>query len=332
MLGRQNRMLNKDARRGGKDVWGKRMGRWTVALLGAGALCFLTLFLIPLDLQGAQEDSRTYEVSYLNREETELKALQFTSSENDYEVILQELMRRLGDREKEGDGVALLPAGVQINTYSISGSLLEVEFSTDYNAMARPREFLARAGIVRTLLQVPGITSIRFRVGKKELKGSDGKAVGNMTWGDFLDLSESNAGSFRYDSFVLYYTDKDGKALHAETKNVYCRQNIIREHVMLEQLVRGPIMKGHYPTVSENTIVNSVVISDRVAHVDLSRAFIDYAQEVPGELAVASIVGTLVAGGNVDKVQILVAGDEHAVLGDVDLYQYFTWNADLVED
>ena len=277
---------------------------------------------------------RTYESCYLSHDETQILSGQVQIEEEEPEEVLQKLMGRINNKDKQGEGVALLPAGVQITTYSISGSLLELEFNEEYLAMNPVREFMARVGVVRTLLQVPGIASIRFRIGNQELLGRNGEPVGAMDWGDFLDLSKDDLRDYRYDSITLYYADKDGKRLVPETKNLYCKQEVSREYVILEQLAKGPIEKGHYPTISESIDIRSVVVAGDVAHVDLGRAFIDRPQEnISSELAVASVVNSLIEGGAVERVQITVNGDPHAVMpGGLELYQYFGWNKKLVKD
>ena len=76
--------------------------------------------------------------------------------------ICSGLMGILNGQESSGENLPLLPAGVQLVTYRLNESLLELEFNADYSNISRTREILVRAGVARTFLQIPGITGIRF--------------------------------------------------------------------------------------------------------------------------------------------------------------------------
>lgn len=51
-------------------------------------------------------------------------------------------------------------------------------------------KFWVRAGVVKSFLQVPGITAVRFTVENEELLDSRGNPVGDMTEDTFADLQE----------------------------------------------------------------------------------------------------------------------------------------------
>ena len=252
--------------------------------------------------------------------------------QNDEQQMLQDMMLRINNGEKYGEGQGLLPPEVQINAYSILDGRLDLEFNEAYRDIPFYREILVRAGIVRTLIQVPGIVSIRFLVGQEELLDQYGKPVGAMTLSDFAELSQSEP-SYRYDTLTMYFTDKEGQRLIPETRNLYYRRNLSREQVLLEQLIKGPMVKGHYPTVPENTLVNKVTIYDRVCYLDLGSAFVEYPLSISPMTSVYSVVNTLINGGSVDAVQISVNGNEHAQLGgQFSLYTYLTWNDALMAE
>jgi len=281
---------------------------------------------------GSEQDETEYYIYCLNHSETELERIRYIPDPDGQQQMLQDMMLRINNGEKHGDGQGLLPPEVQISAYSIQDGRLDLEFNSAYTDMPFYREILVRAGIVRTLIQVPGIISIRFLVGQEELKDKDGHPVGAMTLSDFSELSRSEP-SYRYDTLTMFFTDREGQKLIPETRNLYYKRNLSRERVLLEQLIKGPMVKGHYPTVPENTSVNKVIIYDRVCYVDLGSAFVEYPLRISPLTSLYSVVNTLIYGGSVDTVQISVNGNEHAVLdGQYSLYTYLEWNAELLEE
>ncbi len=278
----------------------------------------------------AAADGGHYFIYYLNYEETALESKPYIPSDESGEFMLQDLMIRLNERERSTQGASLLPGEVQINSFAIEGQTLNLEFNEAYLQMDAGRELLTRAGIVRTFLQVPQITGVRIQIGRDELTDHRGNPVGVMNLSDFVDISGSDSDPYRYDSFSLYFTDKKGKRLLEERRNVYYRRSIPREKVILEQLAKGPMEKEHYPTIPENTVVNSVRVFDRVCYVDFGSTFLDYVLPIREKTIAASVANSLIAGGSVDEVQIRVEGDDHAQLGDLPLYRFFSWNEELI--
>ena len=74
-----------------------------------------------------------------------------------------------------------------------------------------------------------------------------------MTENTFVELSKKDEANYRYDTFTLYFADKSGKRLLKEMRNVCYRRTLSKERVVLEQLAKGPMVKGHYPTIPQET-------------------------------------------------------------------------------
>ena len=70
--------------------------------------------------------------------------------------------------------------------------------------------------------------------------------------------------------------------------------------------MKGPLEKGHYPTIPENTEVLDVTIADRVCYVAFDRVFSSYALDVSENIPVYSVVNSLLDAVEADKVQITV--------------------------
>ena len=98
-----------------------------------------------------------------------------------------------------------------------------------------------------------------------------------------------------------------------------------------QQLARGPLEKGHYPTIPENSEVLSLTRANGICYVDYNSVFQDYALDVSEQIAVYSVVNTLIAATDVDKVEISIEGNKEVTFGqNMQLYKFYEWNDSLL--
>lgn len=295
------------------------------------ACSLLTGCTVETQEEKVDSGSNQYYLYYVNKDETKVVKERYQLEQESAEFMLQDFTGILNAQEGSGDNLALLPSGVQLVTYRLNESLLELEFNSDYSKMSRAREILVRAGVARTFLQSPGVTGIKIFIESEELKDSKGQAVGVIDGNTFVEMWGSDKDAYRYDTFTLYFTDKTGEHLVAEQRNVYYKRILPRERVILEQLAKGPMVKGHYPTIPQETEILGVEVSDDVCYVDFSSAFSDSGIDIPVNTMIYSVVNSLLDTASADKVQISVEGDTEATLSDgTSLYSLFSKNTDLV--
>lgn len=295
------------------------------------ACSLLTGCTVETQEEKVDSGSNQYYLYYVNKDETKVVKERYQLEQESAEFMLQDFTGILNAQEGSGDNLALLPSGVQLVTYRLNESLLELEFNSDYSKMSRAREILVRAGVARTFLQIPGVTGIKIFIESEELKDSKGQAVGVIDGNTFVEMWGSDKDAYRYDTFTLYFTDKTGEHLVAEQRNVYYKRILPRERVILEQLAKGPMVKGHYPTIPQETEILGVEVSDDVCYVDFSSAFSDSGIDIPVNTMIYSVVNSLLDTASAEKVQISVEGDTEATLSDgTSLYSLFSKNTDLV--
>lgn len=302
-------------------------------------LCAMLLLLMCMSLAGCaievEETENTegpvYYYYSLSEDETELVSEEYEPSQETYEVMVKELLQFYSRKNADGEVSNLLPEEVSVNSFDLQENVFVLDFNSKYNSMSRSREALVRLGFVKTFLQVPNILGVRFTVEGVDLVNSKNEVIGKMTADTFLETSD-DFDSYRYDTFTLYFTDKDGKSLVEEKRSVYYKRTLQKERVILEQLAKGPMVKGNYPTISESTKVLDVTIADGVCYVDLSKSFTDYVMPVSSEIAVYSIVNSLMEGNNIDKVQISINGNsEYMLNNELSLYCFFEKNDEIVK-
>ena len=66
---------------------------------------------------------------------------------------------------------------------------------------------------------------------------------------------------------------------------------------------------------------------------DYNSVFQDYALDVSEQIAVYSVVNTLIAATDVDKVEISIEGNKEVTFGqNMQLYKFYEWNDSLLAD
>ena len=301
-------------------------------LLLAALICSLFAGCsIETKIQSGTEESK-YSFYYLNASETVLKEEPYEPKEETTEFMVKDLMQKLGKKEVPDGGVSLLPEEVSINSYDVQDDLLVIDFSKEYSDMSKVREIMTRAGIVQTLLQVPDITKICFTVAGQALKNSRNEEIGEMTGKTFAEYSGKDTESYRYDTFTLYFADKSGKKLVKEVRNVYYRRSLPKERIVLEQLAKGPMEEGHYPTISEHSSVLSVITADKICYVNLDDGFLETGYNVAENIPIYSIVNSIVDNTDAVKVQFSINGESNRVYREtINFNTIFEKNEELVE-
>ncbi len=272
-----------------------------------------------------------YYIYYMNKDATALKKEKYEPEQETADFMLKDLMQRLNNKSLDGERIELLPEEVEITSYNIADTILVIDFNGKYAKMSKAREILVRAGVVKTFLQIAGVSAVQFTVNGAELKDSREQAVGSMNNSSFMELNGSDADSYCYGTFTLYFTDKTGKNLVEEQRTVRYKRSIPKEKVILEQLMKGPMEKGHYPTIPENTGILSVIIADRICYLTVDNVFSDYALDVADKIPIYSIVNSLLSGIEADKVQITVGNDREGTFREkMPLYRFYEKKEDIV--
>jgi germination protein M len=147
-------------------------------------------------------------------------------------------------------------------------------------------------------------------------------------------------------SVTLYFASVEDNEFYLvpETRDIDGQGNIYAETV--RQLIAGPKGEDLYPALPSNTTVNSVRVSEGLATVDFGISIISDFDEIPHSsatetLAIYSIVNTLTAFEEIDRVRITVEGAESGQVqgfyvedfwGHLGIYEEFTRNEEIIKD
>jgi germination protein M len=294
-------------------------------------LCCLSLCGCQIE-QEEETVSSEYSYYYLNKDATKLETEAYLPQEDDSSYMIEDLIQRLGSGNSGEKEINLLPEEVTINSYEMQQQVLVIDFNSQYTKMSRTREILVRAGIVKTFIQIPDVQAVRFTVIGDPLTDTKGQEIGDMTDEMFLEYSVADdLDTYRQETFTLYFTDSTGTKLVEEKRNVYYKRSLPKERVVLEQLAKGPMEKGNYPTIPENTTVLGISLTEDTCYLDLDQDFIDSALDLPEEIQIYSVVNSLVESCGCSRVELSIEGNSNLMFGDeMSLFQFYEKNNDLI--
>lgn len=314
------------------------MKKWMMFPL-AVILCFGLGGCSMLNMEGKNNSSKekasegTYSIYYMNVDETGLERDSFKPEQEDTESIVQEILDQLDNEKPKDDMLALMPEDVNINSYAIRRDTVVIDFNKNYRQMDAVREVLARAGIVKTLIQVPEIRNVEFTVNGEAVVDSNGDPIGEMNANTFVEYTGTDINNYQYTTLTLYFTNETGDKLLPERRNVYYSSNLPLERVVMEQLLKGPREEGMSKTLPESTNVLGVTVSDNICYVNFGNSFLDNTLPVQESIPIYSIVDSLIDSCGVKQVQISVEGDSKIIFREtMNLDQFYEKNTDLVQE
>ncbi|MCI9472168.1 MAG: GerMN domain-containing protein [Lachnospiraceae bacterium] len=262
---------------------------------------------------------------------TELVKVAYMPYEETTEVMIQDFMKLLNDKEHGEDDISLLPEGVEIVTHSVHESVLNLDFNKEYLEMDAAREVLARAGVVKTFAQLPDIEYVKFQVDGKPFLDSNKKPIGIMNEESFVENSGENLNSYLTADVSLYFASENGEKLVREERKVYFDKNVTLENVVVQQLLKGPRETGK-PTLPSSAKLVSVTTMDKVCYVNFSRSFLEEPLPLREELPIYSVVDSLIDTCRVEKVQLSIDGVTDVTYGEqMRLDQFYEKNEELID-
>ena len=286
----------------------------------------LFLLLVLLTVSGCrqqaepEEDAKPtdgiYTIFYTNTEGTQLVRHKHTAVSENFDGILRELLEAFCTPDTE-DVQTALPSGIRINQTAMGISEIIVDFSSEYLSLGTVPEVLLRAGLVKTLLQLPGVDSIRFTVDGQALSVG-GTEIGPMNEDTFIVPTAGAINSYRYLVIPLYFSSPDGTKVMKELRNAYYSSNLITERLVMEQIIRGPQSEGLLPVTDTDVFVRSVDPDSPVQPETTIYAFVNAVCDACEDQGVTG-------------VRILIDGKSGGRFrGQVNLDQIFTRNAEVI--
>ena len=305
---------------------------WFTCLLAAG-------FILCTGCQkNSDEDYKGYYIFGLDANETKVAYEKYTPVSKNTEELVEEFLNKMSDKPEDVYMKKAVPDDVTIDNYVISeeGSL-SIYFNSSYGNYTGVPEILRRAAIVKTLCQVPGVEDVQFYVAGQPLTTSNMEAVGIMTASQFIDNTGGETSYKQNATLNMYFSDYKGTALVEVPVEITYDATIPLEQLAIEQLMKGPYSieginkKSVLPTIPAGTRLNNVTIKENTCYVDFSSDFLNKRKSVTSDVAIYSVVNTLVELPAINKVQFSIDGGQVLEYNDsVGFGEPFERNLDLV--
>lgn len=275
-------------------------------------------------------NGQVVEIYYVNTKTSGLVSEDYTLIGTKAKDQINELMYMLIKKAPENKlNKSAIPDNITVDyEFDDKNKSLTVDFNSAYNQLDGVSEVLCRAAIVKTLSQLEDVKFVQFNADGLPLPDSEGN-VGPLTADDFVDNTEANTVY----KAKLYFANKAGDKLIEYTDDIkYTGTESIEERVM-EQLINGPTEKGMYATVPEGTVLLNISKSDGICTVDFNQNFLNKLPGVTENVAVYSIVNTLVELPDINKVEFTINSKPQKTYNDdLDFDGTFEANLDLIEN
>jgi len=283
-----------------------------------------------------KEEMSVYFVSQLDGKLSAEK-LFLSSGQNDTdEKKVQKIIEAIQAGPQTTSLVPVVPNDVEIQSFEIKDSSVVICLSKEYNEMSVQKQILMRASFVKTLTNLPFITSVEFLVESKPLLSPEGEKIGPIFKDDIVLVQPDPKPATNVQNIILYFVDEEGLDLIAENRKIQVSTNVPLERYILEELIKGPQNDSHMRTVPEETKINDIKTKDGVCQVDLSEEFKSkHPGGSAGELfTVYSIVNSLTESSpKVKKVAFLIDGKKQTEFkGHLDLSILFERDETLIAE
>lgn len=316
----------------GKKKWWKRL------LIPAILVCVLTAAIVGAVLEMKKDTETEVDTGWrlycVNNTETAVVSESFVVEGEKTEEIIEELLAGLSAEPKTFGNMKALPDTVSMKDWSLERNQLTLNFDANYTNLSGISEILRRTAIVKTLCQVNDVEYVAFTVGGQPLMDSNAQPIGLMTSSDFIDNTGGETNYTQTVTVTLFFTGEDGKTLKQSRHQVEFDGAISLEELVLEQLIAGPLPEeeGLCPTLPANTRFIKVSKKDGICYVDLNAAFLEKLPDISDEVAVYSVVNSLVEISGINRVQFTIEGEAQKTYRETLAFDgMFERNLDLVE-
>lgn len=296
-------------------------------------LCLVTVFLLIGCSKG--EEGPMVKLYYINSEENALVQEEyFLLEKEDVEIAATELIEELQNPQNSKDILPSIPQSVVLEEIHLNGERMELGFNEEYKKLGKSEEVLLRAAVVQTLVQLPEVTYVSFYVEGKPLEDSKGNLIGAMGAEDFVQNTGSSLKSYQETNLQLYFSNKEGTKLVKEKReDVHYNINTSVEKLVVEQLMKGANSDKRSATIPNTVKLLGVSVREGICYVNFNAAFLNDGYNQKPEVAIYSIVNSIIENGNVTKVQILIDGsNKETYKGAIDLSEPLEWKPNLIEE
>lgn len=283
--------------------------------------------------QKEPEEEEGYRIYYINKEDTAVVTESYEPEGETTEELLEEFLTMLQKKPEDTEKKAAVPQAVEILGYTLENGQLSLKFDSAYLEMDKTYEILCRSAVVRTLCQIPGVEYVSVLIGDNPLMDSNETPVGPMSAESFVENPGNEINTYTVATLDLYFANETGDKLVDERVDIRYSSNMSIEKLIVEQLIRGPVVKDAYPTIPPETKIVSVSTKDGICYVNLDEGFLGQGYDVLEAIPIYSIVNSLTEIAGISKVQILINGETNLTYREsIRFDTVFERNLDIIEE
>ncbi len=112
------------------------------------------------------------------------------------------------------------------------------------------------------------------------------------------------------EEITLYYGSKGNEELVAETRDITFGPEDDKYQVVLKELFKGPQTPDLTANIDPQTEIHSITRQDNALIIDVSEDFSRFKGSMAEVIGLASVVNTLTQFEGIEKVKILIDGEE----------------------
>ena len=296
----------------------KKMFFWFALLGVVTAVLILTIIsLIMGNVNKHFEVSVYYKIPSLNTlEEVKINI----SNLDDENKIIEEMLEQVKTVPKNSEFVSAVneDVGFLDFDYDKENKAVKINLSPSYYNISNIDALFTRAAVVWSITSLNFADKVEFMVNDEPLLDSEGKIFGYMDRNNTVISSNIQPYNTEKRTVVLYFPEKKGLGLIAETRYIEMKQNIALEYQIVEQLIEGPKNDLCTAAIPKDTKIRNIETKEGTCYVDLSAEFVPSGNYDTNEtFTIYSIVNSLTELSYIRKVQFLIEGKKTDTLDEV---------------
>lgn len=294
--------------------------------------CMVLLAACESRTSGHDKESDYY-LYYIDKDETKVVRESYEPKATETEELIAEFVKALNKEPKNYAYRKAKPDSVVLKDYTYNGGgQLILNFETSYYDIEGIGEILTRAAIVKNFCQIEGVDYVEFYVAGQPLRDKNEKPIGMMSADNFIDNTGGETKYKQNAEISLFFANEAGKKLVESNIIVNYNGTIPMEQLIIEQLIAGPVSDTKYPTIPDGTKLLKVTVKEGICYVDFNEKFLDKRDGITDDVAIYSVVNSLVEMSTINKVQIKINGELVKTYGESTKFDgMFERNLDIVE-
>ena len=298
----------------------------------------MALILTGCKSKKSKETYNGYYIFGVNATETKVSYEKYKPKSDSSLDLIEEFIKKMQQEPHDLSMKKAIPDDVKIDDLVLADSgELSLYLNAAYSNYTGTAEILRRAAIVKTLCQVPDVKAVEFYVAGQPLTNSKMETIGPMTSDLFIDNTDGEKSYKQQATLNIYFADSSGTSLIKEPVKIQYDATLPLEELAVRQLIKGPSSVQNadseklLPTIPKGTILNKITTKENTCYIDFSDEFLKKPDNITDEVAIYSVVNTLIELPTINKVQFSINGEQVLIYNDkINFGDAFKRNLDIV--